>query len=239
MKRQKLRNLIIIIAMLLFPVTIYYFSPYLIIQGALEGVINGSFVVFAAMLVGSLFFGRLFCAYLCPAGGIQECGSLINHNTPKQGWRNYIKYVIWAIWIIGVIISFLYRNNKITVDFFYMTDHGISIANIYGYFTYYGIILLVLIPSIIGGKRTFCHYFCWMAPFMVIGGKLGRALHIRQLHLSAKQDLCVSCHACDKNCPMGLKVADKVMKGKMEDTECILCGACIDSCSRKVISYKI
>ncbi len=107
MKRQKIRKLIILVAMLLFPITIYYFSPYVIIQGALEGVITGSFIVFTTMFISSLFFGRIICAYVCPAGGIQECASLINDNNPKQGWRNNIKYVIWVIWILGVITSFV------------------------------------------------------------------------------------------------------------------------------------
>lgn len=239
MKRQNIRKLIIISSLLLFPITIYYLSPYLIIQGAIEGVINGSFIIFCAMLIGSMFFGRIFCAYLCPVGGLSECATLINDKAPKQGWRNKIKYVVWILWIIGVIISFIFHQKAITVDFFYMTEYGISIANIYGYIIYYGIILLFFIPSVVAGKRALCHYLCWMAPFMIIGSKLGQLLHIKQLRLSAKKDSCIRCHLCDKNCPMSLKVSEKVQNEKMDDCECILCGACIDNCPKKVISYKM
>jgi hypothetical protein len=42
MKRQKIRKTIQLVSMLLFPVTLNYFSPYLIIQGSLEGVLAGS-----------------------------------------------------------------------------------------------------------------------------------------------------------------------------------------------------
>jgi ferredoxin-type protein NapH len=239
MKRQYIRKLLIISSMLLFPITIYYLSPYLIIMGALEGIINGSFIIFCAMLLSGIFFGRIFCAYLCPAGGIQECAAMIKDKGPRQGWRNSIKYVIWTVWIIGIILSFLFRRGEITLDFFYMTDHGISIANIYGYIVYYGIILLVFLPAVLAGKRTMCHYVCWMAPFMVIGSRLGKLLHIPQLGLKAKKELCVNCHACDKQCPMSLKVSEKVRAGTMDDNECILCGACIDGCPKKVISYSI
>ena len=239
MKRQNVRKLVIISSFLLFPITIYYLSPYLIIQGALEGIINGSFLVFAAMLVGSMFFGRIFCAYLCPAGGMMECATMINDKSPRQGWRNNIKYVIWAFWITGVVVSFLFHKNEIKIDFFYMTDHGISVANIYGYIIYYGIILLFFIPAVLAGKRALCHYMCWMAPFMVIGSKLGQLLHIKQLRLSSKKEQCINCHACDKQCPMSLKVSEKVQAEKMDDTECILCGACIDCCPKKAISYQM
>jgi ferredoxin-type protein NapH len=239
MKRQNFRNLILISAMLLFPITIYYFSPYLIIIGAMEGVATGSFIVFLAMLVGSIFLGRLFCGYLCPAGGIQECAMLVNSKNPRQGWKNNIKYVIWTVWIIVIILCFIFRKQKITVDFFYGTEYGISIANIYAYIIYYGIILLIFVPCIIFGKRIFCHYFCWMAPFMVIGSKIGNLLTIKRLRLSADKNACINCHICDKRCPMSLKVAEKVQMENMDDNECILCGACVDNCPKKAITYKM
>lgn len=49
MKRQKIRKLLLILSLLLFPVTLYYFSPALIFDAGMKGVINGSFLVFAAM----------------------------------------------------------------------------------------------------------------------------------------------------------------------------------------------
>ena len=78
MKRQRIRKLLITISLLLFPITLYYFSPALIINAGLNGVINGSFIVFAMMFLLSIPFGRFFCAYLCPAGGLQECAFAIN-----------------------------------------------------------------------------------------------------------------------------------------------------------------
>lgn len=239
MKRQNVRKLTLISALLLFPIIIWYFSPYIIIMGAFQGIINGSFIVFLAMLIGSIFFGRFFCGYLCPMGGMQECTMLINDKKPKQGWRNNIKYVIWTVWIIVVITAFIFRNHKIVIDFFYLTDHGISVSRIYDYVIYYGVILLVFVPAVIFGKRIFCHYFCWMAPFMVIGSKIGNLLHIKVLKLTADKDVCINCHMCDKSCPMSLNVAEKVKSGTMYDNECILCGACVDSCPKRAIKYKI
>lgn len=238
MKRQNIRKLILISAMLLFPITIYYLSPYAIIQGAIEGIITGSFIVFLTMLISSVFLGRLFCGYLCPAGGIQECAMLINDKSPKQGWKNNIKYVIWLVWIIGVITCFIFKKQELKVDFFYLTDHGVSVSNIYGYIIYYGVVFLIFVPSVLFGKRIFCHYFCWMAPFMVIGSKFGNLLNVKSLKLKANKDACVNCHVCDKSCPMSLNVAEKVKMESMDDKECILCGACVDSCPKKAIVYK-
>ena len=120
--RQKVRRTILFIAFLLFPVTIWYFSPALIIQAASEHIMNGSFFVFMAMLAASLFLGRAWCGWLCPAGGMQECLIRCNDKPAKQGWRNHIKYVIWVIWITLVIVTFILGKNKVTVDFFYPAD---------------------------------------------------------------------------------------------------------------------
>lgn len=177
MHRQKIRKLLLIISMLLFPITIWYMSPYLIIRGAMEGIVSGSFIVFVCMLLGAILLGRSFCGWFCPMGGMQECLFSVNEKVPKQGWKNGVKYVLWLVWIMAVIMCFACRKSEISIDFFYMTDHGISIAEIYNYVIYYGVIFLVLIPAVLFGKRTFCHYFCWMAPFMALGTKIRRVLH--------------------------------------------------------------
>ena len=46
MDRQILRKTILIVSLLLMPVVINYYSPYLIIQGSAEGIIVGSMVFF-------------------------------------------------------------------------------------------------------------------------------------------------------------------------------------------------
>lgn len=237
MKRQKFRKLLLLISLLLFPVTLYYFSPVLIIGAGLEGIINGSFIVFTAMLVLSAFFGRLFCGYVCPGGGIQECAFEVNDKAPKQGWRNNIKYVIWILWIAVVIICYINRKRSITVNFFWQTEYGISVSEFYIYAVYYGIVLLIILPALLFGKRIFCHYFCWMAPFMVIGSRIGKILRIPQLQISAESEKCTSCGKCSKVCPMSLDVKNMVESGKINDDECILCGMCADKCPKKVLNY--
>ena len=50
-KRQRFRRALLLMSLLLFPITLYYFSPILIMQSASEGVINASFIVFAVMFI--------------------------------------------------------------------------------------------------------------------------------------------------------------------------------------------
>lgn len=239
MKRQKIRFGILLISLLLFPIIIWYFSPYLIIMGAMEHIVNGSFIVFGILLITSMFLGRGFCGYVCPISGLQECAKYANDRNPKQGWRNYVKYVIFVIWIAAIILCYMLGKGQIKIDFLYMTDHGISVSKINNYIIYYGIIVLMLVPSLLFGKRIPCHYYCWIAPFMVIGSKIGQVLHLPQLHIQAETEKCIECHKCNQKCPMSLDVQSMVKDGHIGSTECIQCGECVDTCPKKVLNYSM
>lgn len=241
MTRQRIRKLFLITSLLLFPVTLYYFSPALIINAGLSGVINGSFIVFSLMFLFSIPFGRLFCAYLCPAGGLQECAFAVNDKKPKQGWRNLIKFILWGVWLTAVAFCYFHTGTISAIDFFFETEHGISVSSIQSYVIYYGIVCLIFVPAILFGKRVFCHYFCWMAPFMILGSWLRRCLHLPGVHIRiAEKSNCISCGNCSKICPMGIDVMSSVTRAedqRIDSSECIQCGACVDHCPKHVLCY--
>ncbi|MDE6566942.1 MAG: 4Fe-4S binding protein [Lachnospiraceae bacterium] len=240
MARQQIRKLLLITSLLLFPITLYYFSPALIINAGLSGIINGSFIVFSLMLLLSIPFGRLFCAWLCPAGGLQECAFAINEKVPKQGWRNSIKWILWGSWLTAVVFCYVHSGKIAAVDFFFETENGISVTSIQSYVIYYGIVCLIFIPSVLFGKRVFCHYFCWMAPFMILGTKLRRLLHLPGIHIKVNEKgNCISCGKCNRACPMGIDVISETKNKMISSPECIQCGACIDHCPRNVLTYEI
>ena len=237
MKKQKVRKALIIISFLLFPITLYYLSPYLIIMGAGEGIITGSFIVFTAMFLFSLFFGRLFCGWACPAGGLQDCCMLASDRKAKGGRKDWIKYFIWSPWIVLIIFAAISSGGLKKIDFLYQTYHGISVSNPQAYIIYYAVIILITTLAFTASRRSFCHYVCWMAPFMIIGRKVSNLLKLPSLHLKVEKDKCVQCKLCSKKCPMSLDVDQMVSRGSMENTECILCGECTDACPNKVIHY--
>ncbi len=235
MKRQRIRKLFLLISFLLFPVTLFYFSPYLIILGGFTGIISGSFILFTALFLFSLVIGRAFCGWLCPAGGLQECCMLAVDKRITGRKINRIKYIIWAPWIGVIALSLIRAGGIHSVDFFYMTEHGISALSIEGMVTYYGILLLIALLALLLGRRGMCHSICWIAPFMVIGTTIKNKFGNPSLHLEAVPANCVNCGLCSKNCPMSLEVTQMVQDNQMKDTECILCGACADTCPKKAI----
>ncbi|WP_238885868.1 4Fe-4S binding protein [Clostridium sp. YIM B02551] len=237
MKRQRIRSTLLIITFLVFPLVLYYLSPYLIVMGASEGVITGSFIVFGIMFLVSLLFGRGFCGWICPAGGLQECCFMAVDRKVKGGKLNWIKYLIWVPWIILIIMMFISAGGIKKVDFFYQTYYGISVISVQAYVIYYFVVGGIALLSLLVGKRAFCHYGCWMAPFMIIGSKIKNKFKYPSLHLKADEKKCIDCKLCNKKCPMSLEVSSMVQKGDMKNSECILCGQCVDTCPKNVIKY--
>jgi len=237
MKRQKTRKAIIFIFFLLFPIVLYYLSPALIIEGASKGIITGSFIIFTLLFIFSLFFGRVFCGWICPGAGLQEACFKISNKRARGGKYNLIKYFIWVPWVIIIIFSAIQVGGFRSINPFFQTESGISVARPASYPIYYTVLGLITVFSFTLGKRAFCHYGCWMAPFMVIGTKIRNLFKWPALQLRADKNKCKNCYTCTKNCPMSLDVNGMVQKGSMKNYECVLCGTCVDGCPEGVIQY--
>ncbi|HJN14322.1 MAG TPA: 4Fe-4S binding protein [Armatimonadota bacterium] len=238
MKRQSLRKALII-SFLLMPVTLYYMSPALPIMGAAEGIIAGSAIVFALQLITALVLGRGFCGWVCPAGGLQEaCFAAVDRRARGGRW-DWVKYLIWAPWMAIIAITAIRHVGPWHVDFLYQTTSGVSVMDAQGYVIYFVVIGLIVVLSLATGRRGFCHYACWMAPFMVIGTAARSFARWPALHLRCDKSRCVECKRCTRACPMSLDVDRMVRAESMDNLECILCGTCADTCPTKVIHFSL
>ncbi len=233
--RQKIRLGIILFSFFIFPAIFYYLSPYLIIEAMTKGIVNGSFIVFLLLFAGSLVLGRGFCGWLCPAAGCQEAIFRVRNKRVTKG--NYIKWIIWIPWISSITILAFRAGGYKKIDFFYQTTYGLSIGDFHSLITYFFVLLLIVIPAFVIGRRSFCHHLCWMAPFMILGRSLRNVAQWPSLQLKADPRSCKHCHTCAEGCPMSLPVEAMVQKNNMENLECILCGTCIDNCKQEAIRY--
>ena len=241
-RRQRMRKALLFVSLLLLPVTLYYFSPALILQGTSEGVANASMIVFGLMFIGSLFFGRLWCGWVCPAGALQEFASPINERHVSRR-INWIKWAIWVPWLGLIIALAVSAGGYHTVNPFFQLEGGVTMAMPYDgsgppwYMIYYIIIVLFAGLAIIVGRRAGCHTVCWMAPFMILGRRIRNLARWPSLRLRAAPETCSNCLTCTRNCPMSLEVNEMVQRGQMENDECILCGTCVDGCPKDAIRF--
>jgi len=237
LKRQNIRRLIIFLSLLAFPVTLNFLSPYLILQGAFEGVVSGSALMFGLLFLQAIVFGRLFCGWLCPGGGLNEI--MIGVNGRRVTGRNIrrLKIVIWIIWVGSLVGGFIASSGPRRLAPLFMTESGISVDEPLKYIVYYGVILLFLLISLFAGRRAACHAICWMAPFLMIGQMLSDRLRLPRLHVASSAENCIRCERCIRQCPMSISVMDRLGRPLAGDSDCILCGECVDICPKKCLHY--
>jgi ferredoxin-type protein NapH len=233
--RQRLRNTVLLISFLAFPVTLNYFSPYLSLSGAAKGLVSASLLVFGGQFLSSLMVGRAFCGWLCPASCLQDIAAKINDRRRPGG--HWVKFLIWAPWF-GLIIFLTVKGGGFKrFDPLFMMPNGISVSEPVNYMMYYSVLGLFLGLAVASGRHAFCHYGCWMAPFMMAGRRIRNLANWPSLMLRPEPSKCVSCGACTANCPMSIDVREKVHQAEMEHSDCILCGRCVDGCDQGAIRY--
>ena len=237
-KRQSIRKTITFISFILYPITMFYFSPWLIIEAASKGYISASFVIFIILFFSSLFIGRAWCGWLCPGTGMQNSLIALKVVTKPIKIGAWIKFLIWAPWLIFILFVFYMSGGIKSIDFFFNIKNGISIDQSWKYIIYYSGITVILGLNFIFGKRAFCKYSCWVSPFMIIGRKIRNLFKYPSLGIKADISKCKNCKVCNETCPMSVDVNYLIHKISMvEHYECTLCGSCIDNCPNNVLSF--
>ena len=236
-KRQRIRKALVILAFLTFPITMNFLSPYVIIDGSMNGIVNGSLIMFGLMFLSSLFLGRAWCGWVCPGGGMQEIVEPVNRRPVNGRKIDWIKWAIWIPWVSLIVWMAVQAGGYSRVNFLHLTDTGISVDEPFKYITFYLVVGLFVGLAMLAGRRAGCHTICWMAPFMMIGRWIRNRFGWASLQLVADASSCSDCKRCTKNCPMSLDVNAMVQIEQMEDGECISCGTCVDNCSKSAIRY--
>jgi ferredoxin-type protein NapH len=239
MTRQRLRRTLVVVSAILLPVTLNYFSPYLMTTGAALGIITGSFLVWIAWSIAALFVGRAACGWACPLNGVQLVCDRARHGKPLRRIRGLgvVRYVLWGLWV-GAVAALLVTHGVDHVDVLYLTPHVISVDQAGNLITLTMLIAIVAVPALLLGRHAFCRYLCPFAPYNVIGSLVGRALRLPQLRLQLTGSACSECGSCTRTCPMSLPVEEMVAAGDLRRTDCIMCGSCADGCKRGVIAYR-
>lgn len=236
-RRQRTRRALLLAALLLFPVTLNYMSPYISIDGAMAGVASGSLLLFGAQFLSALVLGRAWCGWLCPVGGLSETARSVNDRPVKRRPLAVSRYAVFSVWAAAVVLGFVLAGGVRGVDPFRLTERYLSVDEPVKYITYYLVLALMAGLTLGLGRRGACHAVCWMAPFMTAGHRVGRLLGLPQLRIRSATERCTDCGTCDRKCPMSLPVNALQREGTVRSSDCILCGECVDGCPQRTLRY--
>ena len=198
----------------------------------LQRVAASSVVLLVIVLVIALVFRRSFCGYICPFGALQEWFGKIGGAIWKKGrpvmplWLDrparYLKYVVLAVFagLSWYTASLAIRPYDPWVAYMHLSS-----SDLWGAITTeFAIGFVVLGVSLVGSivyDRFFCKYLCPMGAILAITSPLS-VFKVRR-----NADTCTNCKACDKACPVNVKVSTVET---VKDPECIDCSLCVEAC---------
>jgi polyferredoxin len=145
---------------------------------------------FVIPLLFTLFYGRTFCAGVCPIGAIQDIFALkpMNLNSWIQSLLSLVPYVYLALAVLFAATGsdFIICRYDPFVGFFRINAPFMMLA--------IGAVLLLIGIFI---ARPYCRFFC---PYGVILNLVSR---VSKKHMSITPVTCIDCRLCENSCPFG------------------------------------
>jgi len=145
---------------------------------------------FIIPLVYTLFYGRTFCAGVCPLGAIQDIFALRPYDL-----KTWVQKTLGLIPFIYLGLAILYAATA--SDFIICRyDPFIGFFRIDATFFMFSIGGLFLITSVFIA-RPYCRFFC---PYGVILNLISR---VSKNHITITPTNCIQCRLCENSCPFG------------------------------------
>jgi polyferredoxin len=167
-------------------------------------------------LIGSFFFGRFYCEWVCP---INTIITPIDKIKRKLGFKNkeikaffkneLLRYSLFILFIIGFVFKIMLMKQ----------GKNFPLPLI--------IIGLGLFATIIFDARTWHRYLCPWGMLFSLTARFSR-MQIK------KTNKCINCKKCEKICP-GVAIDENL---NIDKKNCLLCFECSDSCPVKAIKYE-
>lgn len=146
---------------------------------------------FVLPILFTLFFGRTFCAGVCPLGAIQDVVSVRPVRVPQ--WLAAGLSVIPYLYLGGAVLYAATGSRFIICEYdpfvaFFRRSGSLDMFILGGSFLLIGLVV----------ERPYCRFFC---PY---GALLNLVSRVAKSHVNITPTGCIQCHLCADACPMGV-----------------------------------
>lgn len=156
---------------------------------------------FVIPLIFTLFFGRTFCAGVCPLGAIQDL--FVWKPVKLSAWLQKMLGLIPVIYL-GLAVLYAATDTDFVICRY---DPFIGIYRLNAEFSMYLLGGAFLLSGVVIA-RPYCRFFC---PYGVLLNWFSR---ISKKHMTITPSSCIQCKLCENSCPFGAIVVPDEIKLK-------------------------
>ncbi|KXA89714.1 hypothetical protein AKJ62_02480 [candidate division MSBL1 archaeon SCGC-AAA259D14] len=174
-------------------------------------------VIFGVGVIGSLFFGRFYCGWVCPINTLSRPIKWVYKKSGKNRLKtpSILRKNVWR-WV--ALIAFI-------SGIVYVKTTGLRLPVF---------LIVVLIGAgffLVFGEETFHKYLCPYGAILSVASKFAR------YGLIVDKSECIGCGKCQEVCPNNTIITLDSDVRYIEDRECLNCFRCEESCPVDVIKY--
>ena len=199
----------------------------------------------ALILISTFFFGRMWCAYICPVGGFPELVSRGLNERWKIEYRALpqvpIRYGYFAVYVLLMPmlgISACTLCNFITVPRLFESFSGGArgIAFVISTVGLVNLGLLFLLGFFASKGRAYCQFLCPIGALDGLVNRLGATLKFTR-RIRVERSRCTGCNICARNCMTGaIQMVDRI--AVVDQLSCMSCHECVDVCDWGAIDWR-
>jgi len=224
------------IFLIITPIFFQYFALGFIWHSIYWGVITFVMMIWMAFILLSPLFGRIGCGWFCFMGTVTDFGG--SQAFHKTNWR---KPKIWTRILILIpffasafTFYFLNKGRGITHDFAVIPTFLKPEFNEHYKLVWIGDVSFALLMALFLDKRWACKNLCMMGTLCALGANYSRLIPV------IEPDKCTKCHKCENECLVKIPMVDYVESnmGLVTNSECILCGKCVEVCRFDAVKLK-
>jgi NosR/NirI family nitrous oxide reductase transcriptional regulator len=183
-------------------------------------------ILLSIPVISTLFWGRLFCGWVCPMGAVQQLlyRKEMAYKIPPRV-HDVLKYLKYAV-LLGLIIAVFISGKAIFAE----VDPFKSLFNLEISLVPTTLLVITLVTSLFV-FTPWCRYVCPMGAFLAILSRLS----IFKLKFT---ESCKNCSACAKAYCSSKVISSGEQVPVISNGECTRCGECQSRCPREAIVFE-
>jgi polyferredoxin len=201
----------------------------------------GTFLwVMLPFLATGIIFGRSFCGWICPFGGLPDAMTSGNKASYKMDFLTKDSlsakgkpYAVLKEWVkdtkFGVLLAVILLSVFLAFPAVCALCPALWLAYLPVFWMVLGLIVIFAVAlPILNKHRWWCH----ICPIGAICSLLDKVSFFR---IRIDQQKCIQCMKCVQTCPMYAMAPNNVEGKGKPNMDCIRCGRCMEKCPTEAI----